>query len=197
MMIDFPKLDAPDSKNKITIYIGGYHVSKQPSIVKTVLGSCISCCLYESSLKFGGMNHFMLPEVKDASIDDYNSTKYGIFAMEVLVNEIIKLGGKKSHMTAKIFGGGHVLSSMKTNMINVADKNIRFAEEFLRTEKIPIVSKDIGGTSPRKVFFATGENRVFLKKLGTESNEFSADKEITYSKSLVVKSEETSDLTLF
>lgn len=196
MMIDFPESNDKPYKHA-TIYIGGYHVSKEPVIVKTVLGSCISVCLYDKFEKFGGMNHFMLPEIKDVSADDYNSTRYGIFAMEVLINEILKLGGKKQNLVAKIFGGGNVLAKTKQDVIRVADKNIEFAKKFLSSEKIEIISEDVGGTSPRKIFFYTDENRVLMKTLETTSNEFSAEQEKRYSKNLNVKLDEKSDLTLF
>ena len=138
-MLDFPSA-ANSNFKRITIYIGGYYASRQPAVIKTVLGSCISVCLFENNLKFGGMNHFMLPEMKEWENpeDDYNYTRYGLYAMEVLINEIIKLGGKKANLTAKIFGGGHVLTGMTSNVLQVPDKNIKFARKFLADENIPI-----------------------------------------------------------
>lgn len=196
-MIDFPAI-ADESYKRVTIYIGGYYVSSEPTVVKTVLGSCISVCLFESEKKIGGMNHFMLPESKGLdNLDDYSDTRYGIYAMEVTINEILKLGGKKSNITAKVFGGGNVLSGVTSSILMVADKNIKFAKKFLSNENIPIVREDIGGTTPRKVFFFTNENKVMLKKLETASKEFSADQEIKYSKNLKNKLEEKSDITLF
>lgn len=197
-MVDFPVSSESALFKRITIYIGGYFVSKEPAIIKTVLGSCISVCLYDTKHKFGGMNHFMLPEIKESKLaDDYNNTRYGIFAMEVLINEIIKLGGRKENLTAKIFGGGHVLRNMTSNILKVPDKNIEFAKKFLSTEKIPIISEDVGGNMPRKVFFFNTENRVLIKKLEAATKEFSMEQEIKYSKSLKTKLEEKSDITLF
>ena len=196
-MIDFPAM-ADDSYKRITIHIGGYYVSKEPSVVKTILGSCISVCLFESENKIGGMNHFMLPESKDLdNLDDYNNTRYGIYAMEVTLNDILKLGGKKSNITAKVFGGGNVLPGVTSNVLKIADKNINFAKKFLSDENIPIISEDIGGNSPRKVFFFNTENKIMLKKLGAVSNEFSVEQEIKYSKILQDKLKEQSDITLF
>ena len=117
--------------------------------------------------------------------------------MEVLINEIIKLGGKKENFTAKIFGGGHVLTGMTSNILQVPDKNIKFAKKFLADENIPIVSEDIGGSWPRKVFFFNTENRVLMKKLEDKTKEFSAEQEVKYAKSLQDKREEKSDITLF
>mgnify|MGYP002517678178 FL=1 len=197
-MVDFPS--AADSNFKrITIYIGGYYAAKEPAVIKTVLGSCIAVCLFENKLKFGGMNHFMLPEMKEweKPEDDYNHTRYGLFAMEVLINEIIKLGGKKENLTAKIFGGGHVLTGMTSNLLQIPDKNIKFAKTFLAEERIPIISEDIGGSWPRKVFFFNTENRVLMKKMETQTKEFSIEQEVKYSKSLQNKIEEKSDITLF
>ncbi len=196
-MIDFPSV-ADASYKRITIHIGGYYVSKEPSVVKTILGSCISVCLFESENKIGGMNHFMLPESKDLdNVDDYNNTRYGIYAMEVIMNEILKLGGKKSNITAKIFGGGNVLPGLTSNVLKIADKNINFAKKFLSDENIPIITEDIGGNTPRKVFFFNTENKIMLKKLGAVSNEFSVEQEIKYSKILEDKLKEQSDITLF
>ena len=196
-MIDFPAM-ADDSYKRITIHIGGYYVSKEPSVVKTILGSCISVCLFESENKIGGMNHFMLPESKDLdNLDDYNNTRYGIYATEVTLNDILKLGGKKSNITAKVFGGGNVLPGVTSNVLKIADKNINFAKKFLSDENIPIISEDIGGNSPRKVFFFNTENKIMLKKLGAVSNEFSVEQEIKYSKILQDKLKEQSDITLF
>ena len=187
-MLDFPSA-ANSNFKRITIYIGGYYASRQPAVIKTVLGSCISVCLFENNLKFGGMNHFMLPEMKEWENpeDDYNYTRYGLYAMEVLINEIIKLGGKKANLTAKIFGGGHVLTGMTSNVLQVPDKNIRFARKFLADENIPIISEDVGGSWPRKVFFFNTENRVLMKKIEGKTKEFSAEQEIKYSKNLQQK----------
>ncbi len=198
-MVDFPAAANNGNFKRITIYIGGYYASKEPAVIKTVLGSCISVCLFENKLKFGGMNHFMLPEMKEWENpeDDYNHTRYGLFAMEVLINEIIKLGGKKENLTAKIFGGGHVLASGSTNVLKVPDKNIAFAKKFLSDERIPIVSEDVGGNWPRKVFFFNTENKVLMKKIEGKTKEFSAEQELKYSKTLQNKIEAKSDITLF
>lgn len=197
-MVDFPKEAGSDYK-KVTIYIGGYYVSREPAVIKTVLGSCISVCLFEKVMQFGGMNHFMLPEIKEKEVmlNDYNNTRYGIFAMEVLINEIIKLGGKKENIIAKIFGGGHVLTGMQSNLLQVPDKNIAFAKKFLKEEKIPIVSEDIGGDDPRKVFFFNTDNKILMKRLGRTASEFSVEQEIKYSNTLKSKLDEKSDITLF
>ena len=100
-------------------------------------------------------------------------------------------------LTAKIFGGGHVLTGMTSNLLQIPDKNIRFAKNFLSEEKIPIISEDIGGSWPRKVFFFNTENRVLMKKMESQTKEFSVEQEIKYSKSLQNKIEEKSDITLF
>ena len=140
----------------------------------------------------------MLPESKDLdNLDDYNNTRYGIYAMEVTLNDILKLGGKKSNITAKIFGGGNVLPGVTSNVLKIADKNINFAKKFLSDENIPIISEDIGGNTPRKVFFFNTENKIMLKKLGPVSNEFSVEQEIKYAKILQAKLKEQSDITLF
>ena len=148
-------------RERYSIHIGGIRATDQPSVIRTVLGSCISVCLRDPALQVGGMNHFMLPET---SSGDAVSARYGVHAMELLINECMKHGADRRRLEAKVFGGGHVLK-MRESDDNVPQKNIRFALQFLETENIPIVARDLGGYQPREVIFFTDSGRTLLKRM--------------------------------
>lgn len=151
----------------ITILPGEFYSSSKNEIIYTVLGSCISVTLYDPVLKAGGMNHFMLPQEFKNNTDYFKtqSGRYGINAMELLINSLLKIGAVRSRLNAKIFGGSNVLNVLNKNKTSVAEQNIEFAYNFLRTEKIPIISSDIGGKNTRKIFFYTGSGKVYQQKL--------------------------------
>jgi len=150
-------------KKQISIHIGEYHASSEPAVIHTVLGSCVAVCLFDPIKRIGGMNHILLPGKADMS--RFNEpARYGINAMEVLINRIIGLGGDKHRFVAKVFGGGHVIASISGNNA-MGEKNASFALEFLQTEGIRVLSRDVGGTDTRKIFFHTDTGDVFLKRI--------------------------------
>lgn len=153
-MIDF------GNRVRASIHIGDVWVSDRPSVVKTVLGSCISVCLRDPNSLVGGMNHFMLPD----GGDDDLSARYGVNAMELLINRCMKKGADRRRLVAKVFGGGHVLKT-KVHHASVPQKNIQFAMSFLQEEGIPILKQDVGGLAARSVLFFTDSGRVFMKRL--------------------------------
>jgi chemotaxis protein CheD len=124
----------------------------------TVLGSCIAACIWDSKLRVGGMNHFMLPEGGGDT-----SGRYGSYAMELLINELVKLGSARENMQAKVFGGGAVISGFTT--MNVGERNTKFVLDYLATERIPIVSKDVMDIFPRKVVFFPVTGKAMVKRL--------------------------------
>lgn len=148
----------------VNIHIGGVHASRLPTVVRTVLGSCVAACIFDPVATVGGMNHFMLPE---GNGDDNSSTRYGTNAMEKLINEVMKLGGQRARLRAKVFGGGHVLN-IKSTGIGVAQKNASFVKEFLATENIAIVAQRLGGLNPLQVHFYTDSGKVLIKVVGGE-----------------------------
>lgn len=178
---------------RISLHIGGVEVSNKPVILDTVLGSCIAACLFDPEHGIGGMNHFMLPEGLDP--DNPTSTRYGVFAMELLINELMQLGVKRTLLKAKIFGGGHVLR-VRENLDGVPQRNIDFIKTFLATEKIPTVNEDLGGYQPRRVLFYTQTGKVMLRRLGDNDAERKAQEEINYLNSLKSKKLD-GDATLF
>ena len=166
----------PDTP-RVTIHIGGIRASKEPLVIDTVLGSCIAACLYDPEARIGGMNHFMLPEGIDPK--NPNSTRYGVHAMELLISDLMKLGGARSRFRAKIFGGGHVLK-IRESAKGVPQRNIEFVRRFLESEQIPVVKEDLGGYQPRRVLFHTDTSKVFMKYLGQQEAERTAEEEMVY-----------------
>lgn len=148
------------------IHPGEYFASADPIIISTVLGSCVGVALYDSRSRVGGLNHFMLPGSLDSqSFMTSETGKYGMFAMELLINELIKMGARKERLRAKVFGGGHVLQNDVGQDGGVPQSNIRFAFEYLDTESIPVETSDVGGTVGRKIFLDPQTFKVMLKRI--------------------------------
>lgn len=149
--------------NQVSIGIGDYFASSQDVVIHTVLGSCVAVCLYDPGKKIGGMNHILMPFNPD--IHNYDaSARYGINAMELLINAIMRLGGNRKKMVAKTFGGANLLVSVPQENA-VGGKNVEFVVNFLRAEKIKILSRDFGGHDSRRIFFHIATGDVFLKRV--------------------------------
>jgi chemotaxis protein CheD len=147
----------------VTLYIGGIHASRDPVLIKTLLGSCIATCLWDPITRIGGMNHFMLPGRGDGrGVGD--PARFGVHAMDVLIGEMLKLGADRRRLVAKTFGGAHVLD-IKTSDLSVPQQNIRFIRDFLRGEGLSVVGEDMGGYHPRHVHFYTETGRVRVKRV--------------------------------
>jgi chemotaxis protein CheD len=144
---------------------GEYFVTRNDEVITTVLGSCISACVRDPVLGFGGMNHFMLPEdVTNGSSSWLDpavglATRYGSFAMESLINDLLKLGARRERLEVKLAGGGRILASMT----DVGSRNIEFARRWLSLEGLQIAGEDVGESQARRVqyFPATGRVRMF------------------------------------
>lgn len=186
-----PAMD--EGVERVTINIGGLRASSEPLVIDTVLGSCIAACLYDPVSGVGGMNHFMLPEGFDP--DNPASTRYGVHAMELLITEIMKLGGQRRRFQAKVFGGGHVLN-IRESLDGVPQRNIDFVRRFLNVERIPVMTEDVGGYQARRVLFYSNTGKVMLKRLGTNDAVRTAEEEMVYLISLK-KQKTDGDVTLF
>ena len=138
-----------------------YFVHHDDILIMTTLGSCIAACLWDREARIGGMNHFMLPE------GDAGSGRYGSYAMELLINEMMKQGASRSTMEAKVFGGGQVIEGM--NSMNIGERNTAFVVDYLKTERIPIMSKDVLGNHPRKVCFLPRSGKAMVKRLAASN----------------------------
>lgn len=161
---------------------GEFYVSKHDEMINTVLGSCVSACIWDYKAGIGGMNHFMLPmgsETEHTGKEHLTSaTRYGNFAMEILINEILKAGGIRRNLRVKLFGGGRVLTSMISS--DIGRKNIDFVHEYLHEEGIEIISEDTGDVYPRKVLFYPATGRVRMKKLHRLHNDTIYRREESY-----------------
>jgi len=173
---------------------GEFFVSQEPMVVYTVLGSCISVCIRDPLTKVGGMNHFMLaaPNEQGDHSDWGAPTRYGSYAMEVLVNELLNRGGHKSRLEVKVFGGGKIYEGVN----DVGAKNAAWALEYLEREGIRPIKADVGDVCPRKVYYFTESGRVLLKKLDRVQCQGIVKEELRYQKELD-KEVPAGDVTLF
>ncbi|MCS6897270.1 MAG: hypothetical protein NZM29_04795 [Nitrospira sp.] len=160
---------------------GEFFVSRVPMIVYTVLGSCVSACIRDPIAGVGGMNHFMLPEPKGSADDAWGeSTRYGSFAMESLINEILKRGGMRNRLEIKLFGGGRIYEGG----IDVGARNAEWALHFLKMEGLSAVKTDLGDVFPRKIYYFTDSGRVLLKRIERLKNRTIMERELAYAAKL-------------
>jgi chemotaxis protein CheD len=146
---------------------GEYVVVTDDELVTTVLGSCVSACVRDPVLALGGMNHFMLPEdTTQGSSSWLNSAsglahRYGSYAMESLINDLLKLGAHRNRLEVKLVGGGRILASMT----DIGSRNVEFVRKWLATEGLPIAGEDVGGECPRRVLYEPATGRVSVTRL--------------------------------
>jgi chemotaxis protein CheD len=149
---------------------GEYYYTHDDMMIVTVLGSCVSACLRDRVNGIGGMNHFMLPDGGgEADSPVSASMRYGTYAMEVLINDVLKAGAKRENLECKVFGGGAVLRGM--NALNVGERNAKFVKTFLSAEGIRVVAEDLNDIWPRKVHFFPRTGKVLVKKLKSSSSD--------------------------
>ena len=147
----------------VKVLPGEYFVHHEDLLLLTTLGSCIAVCLWDRQARVGGMNHFMLPD------NSAESGRYGPYAMELLINALMKQGAQRMTLEAKVFGGAHVLNSAPSDCMKVGQRNTEFALSYLATERIPVVVKDVEGECPRTVCFLPHSGKAMLKRLTTSS----------------------------
>lgn len=175
----------------VKVLPGEYFVSGDDLVIMTVLGSCIAACIWDNKLRVGGMNHFMLPDGDGAD----GSGRYGSYAMELLINEMIKLGARRETMQAKVFGGGAVMSGFTT--MNVGERNTKFVLDYLATERIPVVSQDVLDIHPRKVCFFPVTGKALVKRLAHAHPEALAVEERKGNAAVVAKTTAGGSVDLF
>ncbi len=139
-----------------------YYVSSDEIMISTVLGSCVSACIRDNQTGLAGMNHFMLPAGDPASPASA-TMRYGAYAMESLINELLKHGASRARLEAKVFGGGAVLDAMRET--NIGERNAAFVVNYLRLENIPIVARDLGGPHARRINYFVRTGQVLVRKL--------------------------------
>jgi len=163
---------------------GEFYMTRDNVAIATTLGSCVSACIWDEHAGIGGMNHFMLPLTeKEAHEVDWgqrgmasDATRYGNFAMEHLINMILKSGGRKVNLRAKVFGGGKVLKQMS----DIGDKNISFVLQYLKEEGIKLEGSDLGSFYPRKILFEPSSGRAFVKTIDNLHNDTIVRRECDY-----------------
>lgn len=139
---------------------GEFAVGQGPTMsISTILGSCVSTCLYDEGSALGGMNHFLLPDGVGASL---NSARFGVNAMELLINALIKEGANRNRLKAKVFGGGRMIAGLT----DIGQKNAHFVLDFLSREGIDCTGQSLGGTQARRVEFWPGTGRARQRLLG-------------------------------
>lgn len=185
--------DSRLGKNVVRILPGDYQVTGEDVGLVTTLGSCVSACIRDVVTGVGGINHFMLP---DSELKEHNvsSARYGSYAMEVLINELLKHGARRENLEAKVFGGANVLSSITS--CDVGLRNAEFVHDYLHNEQIPVVSEDLGDSCPRKIVFFPKTGRVLVMRLSTALNRAELDAERIYQENMR-KKPVTGDVELF
>jgi len=166
---------------RVILKPGEYFVSKQQVVISTLLGSCVAACLWDEPNKVIGMNHFLLANRRYARNQPLCGTeagRYGVQAMELLINGMMKLGARRENLRAKVFGGASVMKmSGGDNFSCVGEVNTRFIVEFLVTDGIPLVSADLGGNVGRVIYFSSEDFSVHMRKMGRTKQKRIAQKE--------------------
>ncbi|MES2423141.1 MAG: chemoreceptor glutamine deamidase CheD [Pseudomonadota bacterium] len=165
----------------VKVLPGEFFVTSEKVVLMTTLGSCVAACLHDRQAGVGGINHFMLPEGDGA---EGASGRFGVFAMELLVNELLKRGARRENLEAKIFGGGQVMKSLASTQIG--EKNVAFVETFLARERIPILARDVLDVYPRKICMFPESGKVLCKRLAAAGESELQQQETRYRKQLMV-----------
>jgi len=177
---------------------GEFYVSLHGEMIVTVLGSCVSACIRDRVHGIGGMNHFMLPMQGEHSSAQWGSStvssasRYGNWAMEFLINEILKAGGEKKNLEVKVFGGGNIL----TNMTDIGKRNIEFVKGYLSNENLEVVAADVGDLFPRKVLYFPDTGAVKIRKMRQMRNDTVMQREKAYIED-INKKPKSGDVELF
>ncbi|ARP83792.1 chemotaxis protein CheD [Bordetella genomosp. 9] len=173
-----------------------YYVTGDDLMITTVLGSCVAACIRDPQTGVGGMNHFMLPE-GDSQSPASATMRYGAFAMEVLINEVLKAGAARERLQAKVFGGGAVLEAMQ--QMNIGERNGQFVLNYLAMENIPVLARDLGDVYARRISFFPRDGRVMVRKMTTKTRatEIIAKREVAVVETLKEKTVSKPRVELF
>lgn len=176
--------DTKEDIDVVKIFAGDWYVSTRPKeMLATILGSCVSACIRDPLAGVGGMNHFLLPgdDTVDSQVSE--SARYGVFAMESLINGLLKAGGRKDRFEVKVFGGGNVIN----NSARIGSKNARFIREFLRKEGYRITSEDLEGDHPRRLHYYPDTGKVMMRLLRRKEDMVVVTEEDRYKKSITAR----------
>jgi chemotaxis protein CheD len=174
--------DAASGTWMVKVFPGDFYVTERPDeTLVTVLGSCVAACIRDPRRGIGGMNHFMLPQGRTGGWGrDSESTRFGNFAMEKLINELMKKGCARESLEIKVFGGGNVTESN----IAVGTDNAQFALRYLEAERLRCVAQDLGGRFPRRIHYSPATGRVVRRLLGRDASGAVARDEFEHAKRL-------------
>jgi len=185
--------DAATGKHIVKLFSGDYYVSTKPDeMLTTILGSCVSACVRDPVARIGGMNHFLLPGNEEMVTTTGDAARYGVFAMENLINGILKAGGQKNRLEFKVFGGGNVIN----NSARIGSKNAQFIRDFLKKEGFRITSEDLEGELPRRLHYYPDTGKVMLRKLNRKDDRLVVEEETRYTREITNKPVE-GDIDLF
>lgn len=182
---------------RVNIGIGELYVASEPTVISTILGSCVSVCLFDPVSKVGGMNHMLLPGSPD--MKEFNeSARYGINAMELLINGLLTNGAKRHNLKAKVFGGGHVFNGAGFREVFTPGKdNTKFTFSFLEDENLPIESYNVGGNFGRKIYFESDTGEVLMKRVKALSTLSVRQREQRFHRTLREKASAQGKVALF
>lgn len=159
---DNDTVDPKTGYKVVKLFSGDWHVSPKPGeMIATILGSCVSACIRDPYAKIGGMNHFLLPGSEAIITKASDAARYGVFAMESLINGILKAGGRKDRLEVKVFGGGNVIDSSA----RIGSKNAAFIRDFLKQEGLQIAAEDLEGDLPRRLHYYPDTGKVLMRRL--------------------------------
>jgi chemotaxis protein CheD len=186
-------IDAQTGLHVVKVFSGDWYVSTHPGeMLVTILGSCVAACIRDPQAGVGGMNHFLLPGDEAMVTPHSDAARYGLFAMESLLNEIFKSGGRKERLEIKVFGGGNVIN----NSARIGSKNAAFIRQFLRQEGYKIASEDLEGDLPRRVHYFPDTGKVMLRKLRRKEDMVVVQEEAKFTRTITAKPVE-GDIDLF
>lgn len=184
----------PPPRKQIAIHAGELHASQEPTEIRTILGSCVAACLFDPVAKVGGANHFALPDGDDAEL---TRARYGVHAMEMLINSLMKLGAQRERLIAKVFGASYVISG-SGQPGSVPHRNAEFVLEFLRDEGITLAAQQLEGEHALSIRFETDTGRVLLRKvLGTQEQNAISDERAKLQRMLRAEVDQAVDVTFF
>lgn len=170
---------------------GEHFVTAEPMMLSTLLGSCVAVCLFDPVVRVMGMNHFLLPMRNAASGPprlESEAGRYGLWAMEILINGLLKLGARREQLRAKAFGGANVLQESFATLpdrYSIGNANVQFVRRFLEQDGVPLIAEDLGGLNGRQIHFYGGDYSVFLRRIPRSNAMRILDEERTYLKRAV------------
>lgn len=184
--------DARENLNVVKIFSGDWYVTRENEMLTTILGSCVSACIRDPYAHVGGMNHFLLPGEEGMANHASDAARYGVFAMESLINGLLKAGGRKDRFEVKVFGGGNVIN----NSARIGSKNAEFIRAFLQKEGYRIAAEDLEGDYPRRINYYPATGKLMLRQLRRREDLHVVEEETRYKREIVKKPVE-GDIELF